>query len=114
MLIIRKGQMDVFEKHMIDAFNNRMVSHLRNTYPEETSVIPDEDLSAMVKSGSEKAESYGIVEDDDIQRFLGYMLTYGSDFDTDSAHPEVQEILADARLDGEEKIDVIELCYNSS
>jgi len=114
MLTIRKEQMDVLEKYMIDVFNNKMVSHLRHTYPEETSTIPDERLSAMVKSGSEKAESYGIVEDDDIQRFLGYMLMYGSDFDTDSAHPEVQKILRDARLDGEEKIDVIELCYNSS
>jgi hypothetical protein len=114
MLKIRKEQMDVLEKYMIDVFNSRMVSHLRNTYPEETSAIPDEELTALVKSGSEKAESYGIVEDDDIQGFLGCMLIHGSDFDTDSAHPQVQEILGDTRLDGEEKIDLVEFCFESS
>lgn len=114
MLTIRKAQMEVLEKYMMDAFNSKMISHLRNTYPEETSSISDEDLSAMIENGSERAASHGIVEDDDIQRFLGVMVRYGSDFDKDSAHPEVQEILGDDRLDSDEKVDLIELCLQSS
>ena len=114
MLIIRKEQMDVFEKYATSVFNNKMISHLRNAYPEQTSAISDEDLSVLVQGGSEKAEFYGIVEDSDVQHFLGYMVLYGADFDSDRDYPEVQEILNDFRMDGEEKIDLIELCFQNS
>lgn len=114
MLRIRKEQMEVFEKYATSVFNNKMISYLRNAHPEQTSATSDEDLIALVESGSDKADSYGIVEDDDVQRFLGCMLVYGCDFDTDRDRPEVQQILGDTRLDGEEKIDLVELCLQRS
>ena len=111
MLVIRKEQIDVFEKKITEEFYKRMINRLSNTYPEETSAISDESLLAMITSASVKAESSGIVEEEDVQRFLGCMVMHGPDFDRESAHPEVQEILADAGLNAEEKVELIELCF---
>ena len=110
MLIIRKEQMETFEEYMIDAFNKKMVLHLSNVCPEETASVSDEELSLVVKNGLEKAESYDITEENDIQRFLEHMLVHGPGFD-DGSDPVAQEILHDTDLDGEDKMDKIDFYY---
>jgi hypothetical protein len=114
MLVIRDEQMEALRQYMLRSFQNRMVSHLRTDFPEETSEMSDEELQTLVQTGMDKAESYGIVYEDDIQRFLDYMLIHGPDFDQDDSHPEVQAILRDEEMDGEEKMDEIDSHYSMS
>ena len=113
MLVIRNDQIEAFDESMLRSFKNRMVSHLRTACPEETSDMSEEELRALIQGGIDKAESYEIFEDDDVRRFLEYMLILNPDFDQDSSFPEIQEILNDEEMDGTEKMDEIDYYYNN-
>jgi len=113
MLVIRDEQIKALDESMLRSFRNRMVSHLRTACPEETSDMSDEELRALIQRGIDKAESYEIFEDDDVRRFLEYMLILKPDFDQDSSFPEIQEILNDEEMDGTEKMDEIDFYYNN-
>jgi hypothetical protein len=111
MLVIRDEQMKAMQEYMLAKFAGRMFLHLRENLPEETSDISDEKLRDLIQMGIEKAESYSIVEHEDIQGFLEFMITKGPNFHEDDDHPEIQKILSSAEMDGEEKIDEIDYYY---
>ena len=113
MLVIRDDQIEAFDESMLRNFKNRMVSHLRTACPQETSDMSEEELRALIQGGIDKAESYEIFEDDDVRRFLEYMLILNPDFDQDSSFPEIQEILNDEEMDGTEKMDEVDYYYNN-
>ncbi len=113
MLVIRDDQIEAFDESMLRSFKNRMFSHLREACPEETSRMSDGELRALIQGGIDKAESYEIFEDNDLRRFLEYMLILNPDFDQDSSFPEIQEILNHEEMDGTEKMDEIDFYYNS-
>jgi len=113
MLVIRDEQIEALDESMLRSFRNQMVSHLRKACPEETSNMSEEELGSLIQGGIVKAESYEIFEDDDVRRFLEYMLILNPDFDQDSDFPEIQEILNDEEMDGTEKMDEIDYYYNN-
>jgi len=107
MLKIRKEQNDELSDYMLQQFENRMVVHLRDEYPEETQLISEEQLRTLIKAGIRKAETYGIELENDVQEFIEFMVVYGSDFDTNSKFHWAREILDDPDLDGSDKMDEI-------
>jgi len=111
MFVIRHEQMKAMQEYMLGKFARRMFLHLRENFPEETSDISDEELRDLIQMGIEKAESYNIVEHEDVQGFLEFMITNGPNFHEDDAHPEIQQILSSTEMDGEEKIDEIGYYY---
>ena len=111
MLVIRDEQMKAMQKYMLAKFARRMFLHLRENFPEETSDISDEELSTLIETGIKKAESYSIVEHEDIQGFLELMITRGTNFHEDDDHPEIQQILSNTEMANEEKIDEIDYYY---
>ena len=111
MLVIRDEQMKAMQEYMLTKFAGRMFLHLRESFPEEISGISDEELRALIQMGIEKARSYNILEDEDVQGFLEFMITNGPNFHEDEAHPEIQQILSSTEMDGEEKIDEIDYYY---
>jgi glucose-6-phosphate 1-dehydrogenase len=113
MLVIRDEQIEALDESMLRSFRNHMVSHLRKACPERTSGMSDEELRALIQGGIDRAESYEIFEDEDVRRFLEYMLILNPDFDQDSSFPEIQEILNDEEMDGTEKMDEVDFYYNS-
>ena len=113
MLVIRDDQIEAFDESMLRSFKNRMVSHLREACPEETSDMSDEELRALIQGGIDRAESYQIFEDDDVRRFLEYVLILSPDFDQDSSFPQIQEILNHEEMDGTEKMDEIDFYYKN-
>jgi glucose-6-phosphate 1-dehydrogenase len=113
MLVIRDEQIKALDESMLRSFKNRMVSYLREACPKEALNMSDEELRSLIQGGIDKAESYGIFEDEDVRRFLEYMLILNPDFDQDSSFPEIQEILNDEEMDGTEKMDEVDFYYNS-
>ena len=111
MLVIRDEQMKAMQEYMLAKFAVRMFLHLRENFPEETSDVQDEELRNLIQMGIEKARSYNIVEYEDVQGFLEFMITRGPNFHEDDAHPEIQQILSSTEMDGEEKIDEIDYYY---
>ena len=107
MLVIRKQQMDVFRNYEIKKFEDRMVLHLRSGFPEQTKTIPEQALREMILTGIDKAESYKVTDEVDVERFLECIMRYGSDFDTDPNISWAAEILRDESFTGTEKMNQI-------
>ncbi len=108
MLIIRKEQMDIFGRYMLKQFEDRMVLHLRSAFPKQTKDKPEPDLRLIIQLGIEKAASYDVEGEDDVQRYLGYMVIYGPDFDRNRQTSWAGDILRIENLHGKLKMDRID------
>ncbi|MFW6161639.1 MAG: hypothetical protein ACODAJ_02665 [Planctomycetota bacterium] len=106
MLRIRREQMAALSEHMARQFEQRMVAHLRQRFPQQTQDLDEPALHAQVHEGIERAKGYGITQEDDVRRFLEYQALLGADFDT--SRPWAASVLSDDSLAGTEKMDRID------
>lgn len=108
MLVIRKEQMEVLSAAMRDQFEWRMVDHLRTKFPDRTQELPDDRIRLVVQNSIKKAESHGIEYEDDIRRFIEYLVIYGARLDTREETRWIGDILRREDLTGTAKMDLID------
>jgi sorbitol-specific phosphotransferase system component IIA len=108
MLIIREEQMSALSQAMLKQFEDRMVVHLSNNFPDETREISEVELRALIQEGIEQAEQYQITLEDDVRRYLEFMVMYGHKFETNHDTAWAGEILYSKELDGTAKMDLID------
>ena len=104
MLIIRNEQMRVLSAWMQQEFERRAVLYLRTKYPKKMQDKHDDYLHDIVREGIAKAGQYGIDGEDDVLRYLDYMIDLGTDFDIDTRYPWAQSILNDSRYPATSKM----------
>ena len=90
----------------IRKFEDRMVLHLRSSLPEETKSITERVLREMIHAGIDKAESYQVTDEVDVERFLQCVVRYGQVLIPIPKHL-AGEILRDERFTGTEKMNQI-------
>ena len=100
--------MDALSAAVLKRFEERMVVHLRRTFPVETRDVNNTDFRRLVHGGIERAESYGVTDNIDLERFLELTVRYGSDFDTRGDTAWAGEILNDPRIPGDDKMNALE------
>ena len=110
-MIIRRQQMEVFGDYMRRQFEWRMVHHLRARFPNETMLLDEDSLQDLVVSGIRQAEDYGIDVEEDIRRYLEYMMVLSRDFDTNPHTAWASDILRRGNIDGSRKMDEIDNAY---
>ena len=93
MLVIRKEQMDVLERGTLAAFEERMMLHLRRSFPVKCDELGDTGVLRRIRAGTAKAASFGIATRRDVARYINLMFTYGEGFDADPALPWASAIL---------------------
>ena len=103
--------MEALSEHMGRQFEDRMVKHLRATFPEQTLPFDDNGLRNLIVGGIKRAEGYGIVFEDDIQRYLEYMMVLSQDFDTNPHTSWAGDILRGGDTDGAQKMTRIDNAY---
>ncbi len=108
MLKLRKEQMKVLGQYTLEQFQNRMVVHLRTNFGEYTKDLEDSELQKKVEQGIKRAEGYSVTREDDIRRFLEYMVLLTTDFDTNPKTAWAGEILEDKKLNGTGKMNHID------
>jgi hypothetical protein len=108
MLTIRKEQMDVFSAYSCEQFEWRMIKHLREVFHDRTKDLPDEKIRIVIQDSIRKAESYGIEYEDDIRRFIEYLVIYGSRLDTREETRWIGDILRRDDLNGTAKMNLID------
>ncbi len=108
MLVIRPEQMAVLSAYTSDQFEQRMIEHLRDTFPERTQDLPDERIRLVVRDGMKKADGYHIEYEDDIRRFIEYMVIYGARFDVREESRWIGDVLRRPDLGGTAKMDLID------
>jgi len=104
-MMIRSGQIDVFNEEAQQAFEQRLLDYLRERYgrtPVPTvggdvplSKLPNAILEKMVAYGVRKAERYGLRKQPQLAAFVTLMFLEGPHFNED---PEVETGLRDATI----------------
>ena len=104
MLVIRHAQLDGFSRDLRKKLEARLETHLRSVFPKRTASLPPGRLTALVRSGIDRAEEYSVKLEVDVRCYLEFMLCYGPEFDKDPKCAWAGEILQRAGLNGTEKI----------
>jgi hypothetical protein len=103
-MTIRKAQMQAFSHYVFASFVTRMAAHLRHTCREQTGQLDEAALSQLIRAGVERASSFHIREEANLETFLEYSARYGMEFyDTPLFHGS-RRVLEDSRMDETEKM----------
>ncbi|HYO54531.1 DUF4123 domain-containing protein [Archangium sp.] len=102
---IRKEQMEAFAEASRKDFENRMVVHLREVFPDECEPLGDKGLRETIRYGLQRASSYRITQESDVCQYLHLMLVFGRDFDKDEALLWAGLILNQLEQDPSERIE---------
>jgi hypothetical protein len=105
MLKIRPEQVEVLRQYMVRQFEERMRIHLWQVFPHELKTVAEMELREHIRLGVEKAMSYQVTKEGDVQRYLECAVVYGWEFDTT---PWARGILCRTDWDGEIKMDKVE------
>jgi hypothetical protein len=100
MLTIRKEQLKVFSKNEDLKFEDRVSVHLHKIFPEQSETLGEEKLRELIRHGIARAQSYEIVAQRDVCKYIALMMIFGRDFDVDKKLPWASETLKEEFLEG--------------
>jgi hypothetical protein len=106
MLRILKRQMDHFGRLAAQSFEDRVVAHLAETYPDLASRMGLDTLRSRVRAGMTKAERYGVTLEPDALEFILMLLALGPNADEEI--PWVRAIVNDRDLSGTGKVRLLD------
>lgn len=106
MLHIRPEQMEAFRAAMLSNLEQRIVAHVRETWPEECRELGDGAVRTMVAEGMARARTYGLEAEIDVAAFVDFLFLLGPGFDTEN--PVAHAALTSPELPAGSKIDCIE------
>ena len=98
MLTIRKEQIAVFGPLGKKVFEDRMLTHLKKVFPEQSESLGEPKLRETVQYGTQRAAAYSIVSECDVCKYIDVMILYGRDFDKDLNLRWAQSILENKAL----------------
>jgi hypothetical protein len=107
MLTIRDEQMEALQEAAMRSFEQRMVLHLRQFFPEECRRAGEMRTLAAIRQGVQRAQAYGIESEIDVVRYIDISVVLGLDFDSGKRYPWARQILEDGEMDGSEKINAL-------
>lgn len=108
LLIIKKEQFDSFGIYMKKNFEQRMHKYLQDKFPEHSKKSSSRDIRTLVQNGIQKAEHYNIEYENDIRRFLEYVVIYGIQLDIQKETHWIRDILQRNDVSGRKKMDFID------
>lgn len=107
MLIIRPAQMEVFRRHAVDRFVDRMVRHVAAEYPARYEELGDAYCEHFVRATIDRAATYRIDREGAVAVFMELLLDYGDDLELAPDREWVMNILENTGLRGSAKVDMI-------
>ena len=108
MLVIRQEQLDAMRAQRAARFEDRMVTHLRQVWPERWDALGETGARALIRAGIERARGYGMTAEHDVARYIDLMCAVRDDFDTDPRIPPwVAQLLTAPGLSGARKMDAL-------
>lgn len=103
-MIIRDAQIEELGKSYEERFEERMLRHLRAMFAKKLADRSDEELRELIRDGIENAADYEITIENDVSRFIEYMVIFGEDFDIDEKTYWAGNILNKSESSGTEKM----------
>jgi hypothetical protein len=93
MLAIRPQQMQKFSEAALKRFEDTMVVHLKNFFPDFSETSDEPKVRELIRYGIKRSGSYKIAAEKDVSRYIDLMVSLGPDFDTDKQLSWASEIL---------------------
>ncbi len=93
MLTIRKEQMKALEQVALKDFEDDMVEHIKEFFPNHYKTIGESQIRKVIQYAIERGEVYGFTTHRNVCLYLNNMLILGSNFDVDPQYPWAAEIL---------------------
>ncbi|MHC4111574.1 MAG: hypothetical protein ACYSUY_10885 [Planctomycetota bacterium] len=93
MLKIRKEQYEELGKISLKRFEDSVVEHIREFFPEQYDALGEAVVRKVIEYGVDRAEAHGFETEPDVNMYIDLMLLLGSNFDTDPQLPWAAEIL---------------------
>jgi len=112
MLRFRKAQIDTLSEYMRRSFENRMVDHIAEEFPDKYKAMLDKErgdapVRELVRRGVEKAEGYGLNSERDVALFIDLMVRVEPEFDQRPDMDWACEILKSDSVPQDGKVDAI-------
>ncbi len=109
MLKIRAEQLEALEAHERVKFENKVLAHLQEVFPEETANAEggEEEIRGWIRDGVERAKEFGITKERDVTLFIDLDLGVALKFEKKRSMAWAYKILTDEELPGTAKIDLI-------
>ena len=105
MLRIRKEQYEELGKISLKRFEDSMVEHIKEFFPEKYEALGETVVRNVIEDGVDRAEAHGFETEPDVSMYIDLMLLLGSNFDTDPQLPWAAEILQEESTEDESKED---------
>ena len=93
MFRIRQEHLEAFEQAATTRFEDEMVLHIEECFPDEFSHLGEQRARELTRRGVSKARSYGITKQREVCVYIDLMIVFGERFDNDSRYPWAREIL---------------------
>jgi hypothetical protein len=113
MLVIRKEQMAVMKKYMLDQDIKRLADYLLSEFPDLTRLWQRAKLEKFVAEGFAKASNYGIVLEKNVKRLFSYFVFLGLDFSEKRDAIWARSILSNRYIDETTKMNRLDQSRNN-
>jgi len=80
-LRIRQAQMQAFVRERRRSFEDRVLEHLRDRFPERCRQMTERELRELIQYGIDAADRYAIRIEHDVSVYIEQMLRFGRDLD---------------------------------
>ena len=114
MLKIRCKQIEVFKIEATNHFEDDMVAHIRQFFPNHFGMAGQSVVRDVVRYGIQRSNTYGFVTQRNMCLYITVMAMLGSNFDKDFFFPWVPSILNDGNSPAStraERLADVALCY---
>jgi hypothetical protein len=108
MFRIRKEQIAAFSADVRARFEDRLAFSMREAYTGQVEPLPEEALRSRIHQTVNRARSYGVDEEEDVEAFVGLTFRLGEHFENDPRYAWAADILRDPGQDGYEKMAAIQ------
>jgi hypothetical protein len=99
MFTLRQQHIEAFNKDIRCRFEERMVAHVNQFFPVRCQVLGAEGVREWISHGIGRAQSYSIVAERDVLKYINIMFVFGRDFDVDPEHRWAAAILTARSVD---------------
>jgi hypothetical protein len=82
MLVVRQIQMDAVREGLLRRFEDTMLVHVREFFPERCAELGKESTREWIRCGIDRARGYGIEIEKDVCKYVDVSFVFGHDFDT--------------------------------
>jgi hypothetical protein len=98
MLVFKQKQVEVFNAIALKKYENDLIVHVKNFFPEFAAEHSDEEIRHTIKHAVAKGKMYGFVSRKNVCILLNIMLLHGLNFDYDDDCFWAKEILHDKTI----------------